>query len=379
MSARLAWLLCGLLAAGSAGAQVEKDCVPLSGFDAVKLRGIRVLSAIPQEDVQKATLPYIRTQVQVVGPPPSSSSILGAIIGVAIGDAIVNSQIQKRVERASLAFPGLLEAVGDFDFRRQFWSRLDEEMAREGRFKVLELVTFDGERGHLEQPQSVRGEPLDAVLDLRTEYFLSADLRAFVMRTDAVLHAAGDQREMYRCRYHFATPPVAAEELEPALAAWAADGGALYRAAAVIGMVQTLKMLRFDLTGLEAPRPAGGPAQVTETVQARGVLVRQPIPGGVVEREDGAVIVRDPKGAMRAALEGDTFAPSAEAIAAAAAAPGAGRRSAAGPVMLDDLLGMIGETLVPAPEVTTAKEAPPPREGGARAAALDELDALLGN
>jgi hypothetical protein len=377
MSRRLALLLCCiLLAARPALAQPERnDCLPLAGLEAAKLRHIRVMSAIPQDDVQKLTLPMIAATVQ----PPAGVSLGGglvfAIVASVIVNSVVNAQVQKRVEQATLAFPPLLEQVKDFDFRRQFWRRLEASLAQDRRFKVLEITTFNGERGYVEQPETAGGEPVDAVLDLRTEYALTPDLRSFVMMTQVLLQARSDNRELYRCRYFFTTPPVADGEYEAAIAAWAAERGALYRAAAVLGMQQTMKMLRYDLTGEDAPRAAGEAAQVYESRAAPTGMMRVPVAGALVEREDGALIVRDAQGFMRSAFEGEVFAPSPETVAAASEEAAGATRGRAGPVALEDLLGVLDEAPLPAPK----KEAPAqaPQESRPARAALDELDGLL--
>lgn len=369
----VALLICGRGA--FAQVVVEQNCAALSAGDAERVRNIRVMSAIPQDDVRKHTLPMIRTQVQP-GAGMGSGGLIGAIVGGIIADAIINSQIQKDVERATLAFAPLIEQVKDFDFRGQFWARLEWSLDEDSRFRVLEIATFDSERGYVEQPQTVRGERVDAVLDLRTEYALSADLRVFVIRTSALLQSQPDGRELYRCRYAFATPPVAAGSYEAAITAWAADEAALYRAAAVIGMQQTLKMLRYDLVGADAPRPSG--EEVSLTAAQRGV----PSPGAgpvpstanVVEREDNLIIARDRRGVMRSVMQDETFAPSPETVAGGRGAAG---RAPGGPVQLDDLIGaMDGEK----PAIPEAKPAPPPAEApqARRAAGLDDLGGLLG-
>jgi hypothetical protein len=377
-------LCCALLAACPALAQEErKDCLALSGLEAAKLSNIRVMSAIPQDDVQKLTLPMIQAHVQ----PPTGVSFGGglifSVVASVIVSSVINSQVQKRIEQATLAFPPLMEQVKDFDFRRQFWSRLERSLEDDRRFKVLDIATYDSERTYAEQPETVGGEPLDALLDLRTEYALTPDLRSFMMVTQAVLQTRADNREIYRCRFHFTTPPVSAGEYEAAIAVWAADGGALYRAAAVIGMQQTMKMLRFDLTGDDAPRPSGAEVQVHESRAApAGSIIRAPIAGGLVEREDGALIARDAQGFLRSTIEGETFSPTPEVVAAAAQAPAPGAgRGRAGPVALDDLLGALDEGQ-PAPrkeaEAPKKEAVAPPPESRPTRAGLEDLEALLG-
>ena len=376
-----------MVATAPATAQDRRECLALSAQDAAKVRNVRVLSAIPQNDALHQTLPLIRISVDgnrggAVGGAPGLG-LLGAIVAAAIVQTVVNSQVERAVERATLAFPALSEATKDFDFRRHFWTRLDGEMQGEGRFKVLEVLTFSGERSYTEQAASVDGQPVDAVLDLRTEYALSPDLRSFVMSTQVLLQAREDNRELYRCRYDFATPPVGEGEFEPAIAAWSANEAALYRAAAVLGMRETLKMLRFDLTGADAPRPGGEEVKVHEGRPIAGGAVRIAMKSNQVHREDGVIIARDALGVMRAAVEGTQFIPSAEQLAAAREGGGEPRRSVR--VGLDDLLGVLEDAPVdarPAPAAPApARPAPAAAAKGdaaaARVTSVDDLDDLL--
>ncbi len=372
----LALLFCALGASGALAQARQEKCTALA--DAARVRAIRVTSAVPQDNVASQTLPKIRTQVQA---PPgySGGGLAAAIIGAAIADAIINTQVQKAMERASLALPQLVDTLKDFDLRAHFWRRLSQSLREESRFAVRELRTLDSERTYLEEQDSVDGAPIDAALELRTSYFLSADLRAFFMETEVLLQARPDGAELYRCRYRFSTPPVAMGEYEAAVQLWAADEGALFRAAALIGIEQTLLMLRYDLMGEDAPRPGMEDNReiIQHAVPAPGVTVRAPVSGKVVARQDSVVLVREESGAMRAAWQGETFAPSRERMEAVS--PSAPRR--AGPVGLDDLLGVLEEAAPPARAAGAApgteKAPPPPEPQPARGTTIDDLGGLL--
>ncbi len=383
--ARTPWFLLTLLAASAVCAQpAQRDCVPLEASEAARVRNILVYSSIPQDDVQKQTMPMLRTIVQP-GPGVRGGGLAGAIIGAAIADAIINSQVKRDVERATLAFPQLLDQVKDFDFRREFWARLGASLAQDSRFKTLRIATFDAERGHVEAQDAVNGEPVDAVLELQTHYALSPDLRAFFVTTQALLQSGPDSRELYRCSYQFVTPPLASGPFGEAIAAWAAQEGALYRAAAVIGMEQTLKMLRYDLTGDDAPRPSAAEVSVSTLRVTPGVVVHGPSDAKLVDREDGLVIARDSRGHMRSTMEGETFSPSPEMLAVATRRGEGGGERHSGPVVLEDLLDVMGEPppakLSPVSAVPEkgARPQPPPARDTAprRGAGTEDLDGLF--
>ena len=62
---RTPWFFLPLLAATAVCAQpAQRDCVPLDASEAARVRNILVYSAIPQDDVQKQTMPMLRTIVQ---------------------------------------------------------------------------------------------------------------------------------------------------------------------------------------------------------------------------------------------------------------------------------------------------------------------------
>jgi hypothetical protein len=237
---------------------------------------------------------------------------------------------------------------------------------------VLQFSPFAAERGYIEQPDNVRGEPVDAVLDLSTVYALSPDLRVFLVRTRVLLQGRPDGRELYRCEYSFTTPPVSAGAMQTEISVWSAARGAIFRAAALIGIAQSLKMLRLDLLGEDAPRPSGEEVKVSEVRVLPGVVAHGSVNGKLVDREEGFVIARDNRGYLRGTMAGETFSPPPEAVAAAGA-----RSGPTGPVKLDDLLGAMEEATPPPsaqPKAAPAKAEPK----ATRASDLDELGELLG-
>ena len=137
----------------------------LSAADAERIRGIVVVSAIPQDDVRKQTERFIRTTVNSVR--PTGAGLIGAIIGAVIADAIVNSQTQSRIERAALALPIIMEQAKDLDFRQEFWQRLGERLDTESRFEIADETHLKTERGHVEIPERVQNVPVVARIESR--------------------------------------------------------------------------------------------------------------------------------------------------------------------------------------------------------------------
>ena len=357
---RAVLLLACLLASPVASGQDDKECVPLRTS---LVKNVRVTSAIPQEDLQKSTIAYIRTTV-VHTTPPTSAGIIGALIGATIADALINNMIKKKVEEASLALPALLEQTRDYDVREAFWARLEAALAEPGRLNPLDLTVFKSERGHFELGDRVRGEQVEGLLDLHTHYALTADLKSFVMTTDARIQNPGGY-ELYRCKYVFSTPPLVGNDADAAAAAraWAANGGAAYRAAVGLGIEQTMRMLRHDLLNEDPPRPAGVEIKIRETRIQGAVIVQFPVAATQIERVGNVLIGRDEKGILRSSLDAPYF------VAASVPASVAVTERRAMPVedtTLEDLEALLPAVAAAADAPASPAKQPPPQPAGLR-------------
>ena len=309
--------------------------VALSGADADRMRNIFLVSAIPQDDVRKQTERFIRTTVNFVR-APGGAGIIGAIIGAAIADAIINNQIQTRLEKAALALPIIMESVKDFDFREEFWRQLGTRLENDTRFDIADETYLSAERGHLDVPETVNNVPVDAVLDLETTYYLSHDLRILIVRLSALLQSRDSSRVYHRAVYAYDTPPVADEGYESAARAWAADEGAAFRAALAEGADQVLAMLYGDMLGRDRYAAAGGAElKVSDLERIRSDRVI----GTIVEQNGGRYIVRLPNGNLISTARGARFVPNPETAARSPLEVREARASMA--VNLDDLKDLL--------------------------------------
>lgn len=292
---------------GTAAAQSPAG-ISLLEEEAARIRGIRLNSAIPQDDIKTQTERFIRTQVVNTAPVPTAGGILGAIIGAVIADAIVNSQIQKRIEQSALAWPTIVESVADFDFRRELWNEIDGILNSGIRFKIADKAYFQGERPYIDNPESIRGIPVDAILDLHTEYILDAGMKTLQVSTKAVMRTRQDDREIYRATYTFTTPPVSAGDYQDAANNWAANKGELYRSAMRLAAIYTARMLWLDLLGSNAPAPNGTPSQMIRVsdLDRQETLINIEI-GNVVERNGDIFVARDNNGNLRTVIRGKEF------------------------------------------------------------------------
>lgn len=308
----------------------------LSDEQAKQIQGIYVLSAIDQDDVVKVTERYQRTQVVPRGVVPAGN-IFAAIIGAAIGDAIVNNQIKERVERAALSFPVILDAAKDFDFRREFWKRLAAKLDRELRFDIAGTRVYAGPRGHFEAPDAVRGIPVDAVLELNTEYYLGTDLRVMVVVMRAVVHSPDFSKVHHAAIYAYDTPPVSEEGFEAAAKAWAENDGAKYRGALLEGAEQVIAMLVGDLLA-EERFPKEGVDLTTGDLGRSGISRTI---GKIVHTRGNRHIARVPNGNLISVAKGPLFSLPTEADDEPADEPVRPRRTG---VTIDDLHDLLPPT-----------------------------------
>jgi hypothetical protein len=320
----------------------KKPWIRLAAQDAEKIRGIYLVSAIPQDDVTKRTERYIRTQVNYVR-APTGGGLIGALIGAAIADAIINNQIQSRIERATLAMPVIMDQLKEFDFREEFWQRLGARLENETRFEVADEQYLSAERGHLDVPEQVGRIPVDAVLDLETSYYLSADLRVLVVRLSAALQSRDLSRTYHRAIYAYDTPPVSQEGYETAARAWAANEGAAFRAALLEGADYVLHMLYGDLLGKDGFAAAGAEEFRLADLGRNG---SSRVIGRVVERTGERFVVRLENGNLFSSARGERFAIPDEGslVLAGPRAPGPGSMptaAAATPATLDDLKDLL--------------------------------------
>src|SRR5688572_24037829 len=180
-------LVCSVLLAAPALAQEErKECLTLSGIEAAKLRSIRVASAIPQAELVAEAVPVQHTHIQVplVGFFPA---VIASVAVTMAAQSAAESQAKGRLAAAQAMLAPLLETARDFDVRRQFWSRLQRALGDGARFRVLDIATLAEDPVVASRPAA--GEAADAVLELRTQYALTPDLRSFGMTTRARLLA----------------------------------------------------------------------------------------------------------------------------------------------------------------------------------------------
>lgn len=335
----LAALLLGSI--GLAAAAEAPQSIRLSPEDSARIRGIQLNSAIPQDDIKTLSERYIRTQVVNTAPTPGAGGIIGAIIGGLIADAIINSQIKKRMEQSALAWPTITESVADFDFRKDFWNEIRMLPNAGPRFKIAASGYFPGERPYMDYPETTGGIPLDAILDLHTEYILGPGMKTLQVSTQAALRTRAEGKEIYRATYTFTTPPVSSGEYQDAANSWAHNKGERYRAAMRLAAVYTARMLWLDLLGPEAPASNLNPEQILRAadLDRQERLFNTEI-GNVVEKSGDLFIVRNKTGNMVTVIRGTEFvagaAPAGSPSAASTPAP-AGNNM----LTLDDLRDLL--------------------------------------
>jgi len=157
----------------------------------------------------------------------------------------------------------------------------------------------------------VDGVPLDATLDLHTEFLLGMGMKTLQVTTGVVLRSRHNGVEIYRSTYTFTTPPVSSGEFQEAANRWAENKGETYRVAMRLAAQYTARMLWLDLLGGSAPVLRAEPQRsirASDLGQPSGLF--SPEIGSLVETHGEVFIVRDSKGNLRTEIRGTEFRPT---------------------------------------------------------------------
>ncbi|MBK8167663.1 MAG: hypothetical protein IPK64_17085 [bacterium] len=163
---------------------------------------------------------------------------VGGCLGAAI-DASVNKTRSRKAEE--LVQP-LLDQTSDVDLRGQLGEALEFTM------QDIEWLNIDTVRSTaaIPHPDELKGitSPL---LHFSTAYFLVPKCYSLDMTTSARLWLPAEKKAVFLGYFTYFSEPVVDAVEEDAVEAWAANGGAAYRAAVTEGVAEIAKMVRLDL------------------------------------------------------------------------------------------------------------------------------------
>jgi hypothetical protein len=229
-SSVLLLLLLPLLAVGCAPA----IHVPLTADLSAKIEQTRVHAVVAQDEIAALI----------------EQSNLAVAAGGGLVFALIDAGIDShRTARAAKLMEPVRKEVADFDFRTQFRERLQTTVAGLPPLKVAQATVVAKPLPANDTAALWKDVSENALLSLSTRYELSTSLRTLVVTTVATYWLRGRDEAIYRGRYVYYTPPLAATDREECAKVWAADKGAALRAAMREGIDQTMKMLIADVGG----------------------------------------------------------------------------------------------------------------------------------
>jgi hypothetical protein len=268
---RVMWgpiLAVALVAGGCASAPP-----PLQPGQMAGLGGVRVLSSVPTG----------RIAVNVKEQPIFAQSLaaLGTIIDMTTA-AVRQRAANKRVVR-------LQEAAAGVPFREPYWEALEATLAT-----VPGLETSPVERNPAAYSKDELAGVSPPFLLLTTTYELTGHDHVLLVRTGAALYVDSREKPARRGEYTYvaAVPGPADLEGEDAVAAWAANDAAAYRAAVREGIAETMVMLRTGLAGEPTARNATDEAESVQFTLGQGNWLAEHVSSGkAIGRTPGRVLL----------------------------------------------------------------------------------------
>lgn len=164
------------------------------------------------------------------------------IVGGLLGMMIDNSVNKTRSRKAEEFVLPLLEQTPDVDLRAQLGEALAYTL------KEIDWLNIDDVRSTAAtpNPDELKGitKPL---LHLDTSYQLVPKCYSLDVTTVARIWLPGEKKPVFLGFYTYFSEPIGDVIDDAAVGAWAANGGAAYRAAVTDGVAEIVKMLRCDL------------------------------------------------------------------------------------------------------------------------------------
>ncbi|NKB58362.1 MAG: hypothetical protein GKS00_18710 [Alphaproteobacteria bacterium] len=192
---------------------------------------LTVYSTIPKEQVS--------TQFNAVQLTISSPNIGVAIIGAFAAATVNTASVQIAEKRARNRMSPVWQSSADFDFRREYWNKLEPIISKSPWFTVTSLEKL----GAVTEKEAEEFKlPL---LILKVFFDLSSTFQVLTVQTQASLYTTNpDEREFFAIYTYYSDKIGPKSE---ATALWAADNAAALRQEARFGIEQNLKMIRYDL------------------------------------------------------------------------------------------------------------------------------------
>jgi hypothetical protein len=228
----------------------------------IETEPVKVRSIIAQDEV------FIPVKETHSGVPLQSGLIEGVIH--AIFEAPHQVRNDAKYARARRLLGPLLEQTLTVEFRANYWDGLKRTLQSPTGMKIGDIQTDTQTRQVT--IADLREQPF---LALNTSYHLSDDCSVLIIQTQFRYFQSGNNRPVSYGFLTYFSDEIGPEREDSAIAKWAANGAATYRATLNHGISETMKMLRFAI--LE-PTTADAVGTTTPAKEA---------PKGIVLAKDG--------------------------------------------------------------------------------------------
>ena len=264
--------------------------VPLDAAVRASLKEIRVVSAIPQDEI------YLS----------AASPGVAAAAGGGLLAAVIESQIAKSRQDAIQATIGpFYAAIDDIDFRKDYWKAVLPELGKLFPGAALEVKTTAAQMMLAERNKLVEALPAGkGLIYLSTRYSFTPDFSRLDVITSIDAWRGGRQASAdrpepaYSNVLFYQSAPVAATGND-AIRIWGRDEAKLYRAALAEGMAETTRMMRLDaeharIKGVDQKMPGS-----TRSVEARKAAPGMAaVTGPVLEESPARWVIRNNDGRL---------------------------------------------------------------------------------
>lgn len=199
---------------------------------------------VPQEE--------INAEVQQSGiAAAGGGGLLLALIDVAVEAS--------RADTANRTIEPIRKQLADVDFRKELSAKVRTALEDIKWLKVTRVAASNKVVSAEDRARMVAAMAEDSFLEVNSDYQLSADFRHLMVRTTANLWQRGQEAPQYLGHYAYWSAPISADK-DKAAEQWAANNGAMLRAALREGINETVRMMQLDMVPTEATKVPAAPS-----------------------------------------------------------------------------------------------------------------------
>lgn len=268
------------LCAGCAGTQH----ISMQPSVAEEIRSLKVVSVIPQSQPE--------AHVQQATSGGAMFGLIGALV-----DAGVTSSRKSETDDLLLA---LRAECKEFDFREMFWNEMETVLNASVWPAEFELTRTSDKFGTKELEEAIASNDKDGLLLLRTEYFLTPSVNVLVLRTTAELYRYNVKKREYLGQFGYFSDEVIPYDMDDkkrkAADLWAADQAAKFKDYIRRGVLETTRMVQYDLIERKTEDNTGGRKYKFTYEDPDGMAKAKTLKANLITQVSGRAFFRGEKG-----------------------------------------------------------------------------------